>query len=74
MEFLLSVAGLVIAMWVLDRGDWETHRLQIVVGWVVVAGIAVSINLADWQIEVADQERHCMNNGAFAGAVCLWPR
>ena len=41
MEFLLSVAGLVIAMWVLDRGDWETHRLQSVVGWVVVAGGAV---------------------------------
>jgi hypothetical protein len=32
MGFLLSVAGLVIAMWMLDRGDWETHRLQIVVG------------------------------------------
>ncbi len=37
----MSVAGLVIAIWLLDRGDREAHRLQLVVGWVVIVVIAV---------------------------------
>lgn len=41
MEFLLSVAGLVIAVWLLDRGDWEAHRLQLAMGWVVIGAIGV---------------------------------
>ncbi len=37
----MSVAGLVIAIWLLDRGDWKAHRPQLVVGWVVVGVVAV---------------------------------
>ena len=38
---MLSVAGLVIAIWLLDRGDWKAHRPQLAVGWVAVGVVAV---------------------------------
>lgn len=41
MELLLSVVGLVIAAWLLGRGDWNAYRPQLAVAWIVVGTIGL---------------------------------